>query len=328
MNTAATQQINENNHIIGTEYNDSIDGHEGDDTLEGRSGNDRIEGGAGNDAILGGNGNDKLIGGAGFDFLNGGDGFDTATYGDSFEGISVDLRSGRGSGGTAEGDTLVSIEGIRGSDFNDTIIGNDEANTLIGEDGDDSLFGMDGNDMLFDFGNGNDLLDGGKGNDVILGSSGNNIIVGGKGNDYLKAGSGVDTFEYALGDGSDRIADFDFNRDFVNLLDIGFTPELIMDLLVVDGNNVVLDLSQHRGSGENDTITFVNVNIEDFHADLFVTETAIETRNSSYNDMPSEEIYEEEIATIEQTAPGLEYSVSAIESIDFRTDEYIDYNTF
>ena len=328
MTTAATRQVNENNHIIGTEYNDSIDGHEGDDTLEGRSGNDRIEGGTGNDAILGGNGNDKLIGGAGSDFLNGGDGFDTATYGDSYEGIIIDLRSGRGSGGTAVGDTLVSIEGVRGSNFDDTIIGNDEANTLIGEDGDDSLFGMDGNDMLFDFGNGNDLLAGGKGNDVILGSSGNNVIIGGEGNDYLKAGTGVDTFEYALGDGNDRIANFDFTQDFLDLLDIGFTPKLIMDILVVDGSNVVLDLSQHRGSGENDTITFLDVDIQDFHADLFVTETSSETTSTADNDMPSEAIYEEEITTIKQTAPGLEYSGIAIENIDYCTHETIDYNTF
>jgi Ca2+-binding RTX toxin-like protein len=52
-------------------------------------------------------------------------------------GVSVNLATGRGFGGTAEGDTYVSIENVYGSSFNDTITGNDGANELYGLDGND-----------------------------------------------------------------------------------------------------------------------------------------------------------------------------------------------
>jgi hypothetical protein len=42
-------------------------------------------------------------------------------YGDSTAGVGVNLATGRGVGGSAEGDTLISIENVFGSNFNDTL---------------------------------------------------------------------------------------------------------------------------------------------------------------------------------------------------------------
>ena len=61
---------------------------------------------------------------------------------------------------TAEGgtDTLRNIEGIRGSDFDDTLTGDAAANLIEGGDGDDLLTGNAGDDTL-DGGAGSNTLD-------------------------------------------------------------------------------------------------------------------------------------------------------------------------
>jgi Ca2+-binding RTX toxin-like protein len=109
---------------------------------------DTIFGFGGNDWIFGQGGDDILQGGDGADILNGGDGVDTANYGDSPMGVIVNLATGNGSGGTAEGDTLVNIENITGSWFNDFLAGNYKANVLSGGWGNDSLNGGAGADIL------------------------------------------------------------------------------------------------------------------------------------------------------------------------------------
>ena len=116
-------------------------------------GDDIIFGFGGSDQIFAKGGNDILQGGDGHDYLNGGDGIDTANYGDSPEGVIVNLAyvnpwTGYGFGGTAEGDTLVGIENITGSWFNDFLTGNSGANVLSGGWGNDSLQGGAGADTL------------------------------------------------------------------------------------------------------------------------------------------------------------------------------------
>src|SRR5262245_25384463 len=71
---------------------------------------DMIYGVGGNDHIFGGDDNDYITGGLGADRIDGGDGIDTARYDDSSEGVVVNLATGIGVGGTAEGDKLISIE--------------------------------------------------------------------------------------------------------------------------------------------------------------------------------------------------------------------------
>jgi Ca2+-binding RTX toxin-like protein len=144
----------------------NIPGTDGDDTLYGTSDPDTVTG-------LGGN--DTLIGFAGADSLDGGSGTDTAFYFDSSAGVAVNLATGKGTGGSAQGDTLVSIENLWGSDYNDTLTGNDGANDLHGLDGSDILKG----------GGGADSLDGGSGDDILKGGGGADSFEGGTGNDTV-----------------------------------------------------------------------------------------------------------------------------------------------
>ena len=82
----------------------------GDDTLIGRRGNDLLKGQGGDDLLNGGKGRDILDGGAGFD---------TAQYADASGGVHVELWSGLGVIGEANGDQLLQIEAVIGSNFND-----------------------------------------------------------------------------------------------------------------------------------------------------------------------------------------------------------------
>ncbi|TIH15591.1 tandem-95 repeat protein [Marinifilum sp. JC120] len=107
-----------------------------------------LRGTAENDQIFGGAGNDTLIGYSGSDVLNGRAGVDIASYKDSAEGVSVNLATSEMSGGDAENDTLVSIEGVEGSKYSDTLVGNEESNVLISGGGNDSLRGNGGEDTF------------------------------------------------------------------------------------------------------------------------------------------------------------------------------------
>ena len=83
--------------------------------------------------------------------------------------------------------------------------------TLSGSARDDAVHGGSGNDELAG-GGGSDEIIGGAGSDVLFGGSGADILVGGSGDDHLSGGSAQgdddesgDTFQFALGDGVDRI---------------------------------------------------------------------------------------------------------------------------
>ena len=90
-------------------------------TINGTNSGDSLYGGAAADVINGLNGNDTLKGFGGADRLDGGNGIDTVFYGDSTAGVGINLATGRGVGGSAQGDTLISIENVFGSNFNDTL---------------------------------------------------------------------------------------------------------------------------------------------------------------------------------------------------------------
>ena len=80
--------------------------------------------------IKGLSGDDVLQGYGDADTIDGGDGIDTVIYGGSVLGVSVSLFNGVAHGGDAEGDTLISIENLRGSNYADTLVGNNDANVL------------------------------------------------------------------------------------------------------------------------------------------------------------------------------------------------------
>src|SRR5262245_34364569 len=139
------------------------------------NGTDVIVGNAGKDTIFGLGGDDMIKGGGGADYIDGGAGVDTATYEDSNAGVQVSLQAGKGSGGTAEGDTLVNIE------------------NLVGSSHDDWLFGDAGDNKL----------EGGAGNDILKGAGGHDTLIGGAGDDVLNSNGLGDKFDG--GDGNDTV---------------------------------------------------------------------------------------------------------------------------
>ena len=205
-------------------------------------------------------------GGLGADTLNGGAGFDRASYEGAASGGGARLDGGA-NWGMAAGDVFANIEGLIGSDFNDTLIGNASANALTGGDGNDRLFGLGGDDLLTG-GEGVDTLDGGAGFDTasfgdsasfvgarldggvnwgaaagevfvgiegLVGSSFGDVLIGSAGANALEGRAGVDNL-YGLG-GADR---FVFSGP-------GFGADIVRDFQ----NGVdLLDFSRHAGVDE------------------------------------------------------------------------------
>jgi Ca2+-binding RTX toxin-like protein len=127
---------------------ENVYGSESNDYFSGDAGANVLEGAGGDDELYGRGGSDVLRGGAGADRLNGGDGSDTVSYWYSSVGVTVDLATGEGHGGDAEGDTLIGFEVLSGSQGNDHLTGNSFANTLQGWNGNDVLEGGGGKDVL------------------------------------------------------------------------------------------------------------------------------------------------------------------------------------
>ncbi|WP_432448300.1 hypothetical protein [Aliiroseovarius marinus] len=163
--------------LLGENGNDTLHGGDGNDTLEGGDGNDHLHGDDGDDILRGGNGDDVLSGGAGADQFIGGAGTDTLDYSGISGGVTIDFRTGVGTG-NALGDTIHSIEVIGGSNANDNIGGTDDSETLQGNAG-------------------NDVLKGHMGDDSLYGGTGDDVLIGGVGADVMFGGTGMDTVSYA-----------------------------------------------------------------------------------------------------------------------------------
>lgn len=235
--------------VAGSPQNDTIRGDNDQDFLLGKDGADVLAGRGGDDHLYGENGPDILIGGEGADYLNGGGGRDYALYGQSPIGLVIDMTDPSASTGEAYGDVFEKVEGIAGTDYNDSIVGNDVQNFLFGRDGNDTLIGNGGDDHLYGD-NGGDRLEGGIGNDVLGG------------------GGGPDTFVFTSG--QDLILDFQDDADTIELdSDLwGGTPlsaaEVLAYASVVDGD-VVFDF------GNGNTLTIENfTNISALEDDLLI----------------------------------------------------------
>ena len=198
------------------------------DVLEGNDGGNRLSGGGGNDRLLGRGGDDVLEGGAGADRLDGGLGADTVSYSGSDGAVTVDLGEGTVEGGHAEGDVIVNIENVLGSNYGDMLEGDGGANRLSG----------------------------GGGNDRLLGRGGDDVLEGGAGADRLSGGAGVDTVSYSgsdeavtvyLSDGTGKRghAEGDVIVDVENVLGSGYGDVLGGD----DGANRLF------GGGGNDRLS-------------------------------------------------------------------------
>ena len=177
---------------------ENLDGSGHDDSLTGDSGANILRGNAGDDRLYGNDGHDTLIGGAGADLMNGGAGIDLADYSGSALGVQIGLGGAAGSGGDAAGDTLVDIENLLGSSFDDMLTGNAGANLISGGTGDDSLHGEAGEDVL-QGGDGGDALYGGDDDDQLYGDAGDDLILGEHGHDTAHGGDGNDRILGGIG---------------------------------------------------------------------------------------------------------------------------------
>lgn len=244
--------------------NDIIDTGLEDDIVYAGAGNDTITGGAGDDTLYGDDGDDTFIGGEGTDTHYGGAGQDTIDYSDSDAAVNVDLTNSTYSGGDAEGDSGSGIDGIIGSDYDDTLIGFDSqgsgadpyTNILDGGAGDDYIDGRDGDDILYG-GEGSDTILGGGGDDQIDGGTGDDTIYGGAGRDNIQGGAGDDTIyggadaDYIQGGaGNDTIYVGDGDRADGG----GGNDTFIFDPSDIDGDMITVDGSENNDSGVGDTL--------------------------------------------------------------------------
>ena len=242
-----------------------LSGLDGNDTIRGFNGNDLLMGGKGNDNLDGGAGHDMLIGAEGADVLTGGGGVDTVSYVTSKAPIIVNLATGIGTGGDAQGDVLSSIENLIGTALpfgdqeglydlrgrpilertGDKLTGNDADNIISGLGGADKIDGGAGDDTLYGdakdasapLGNASDFeedrLFGGLGNDTLFGQTGNDELDGGEGQDILNGG-----------DGNDHLLTFDTSSidvldggTGINRLSADYSDKTVPIIFIAGGNN-------------------------------------------------------------------------------------------
>jgi Ca2+-binding RTX toxin-like protein len=294
-----TANLNLGTDLVGFDGADILNGANGDDQLFGDNyAGILVTGDA--DTLNGGDGNDRLEGGAFGDVLNGGAGVDTIVYHDSAAAVTINLATGAASGGEAQGDTLIDIENVNGTAFDDVLTGSAAANRLDGRNGDDILAGLGGADALIG-GAGVDLADysasssgvtinlqsgTGSGGDAqgdtlsgienvvgsahadrLTGAAGVNILTGGDGDDILAGlggadqligGVGTDTADYSVsgagvtvnlgsGGGSGGDAEGDTLSSIESAIGSGFADRLIGTAIANrldggDGDDVLIGL--------------------------------------------------------------------------------------
>jgi Ca2+-binding RTX toxin-like protein len=162
-------------------------------------------------AVSGSDGNDRLFSSSGADAFDGGIGVDTIDYRDSVARISLNLVLTSGQAG-AGGDSVINVENIAGSAFNDALTGNNVANRLEGRDGNDILIGLDGDDIL-DGGAGANSISGGAGNDTLIVSADGNELQGGAGSDIYVVVGRTDTIIENANEGTDELRTTSFIYD-------------------------------------------------------------------------------------------------------------------
>jgi Ca2+-binding RTX toxin-like protein len=281
-----------NDTLTGDAGDNTLRGREGDDTLDGGAGYDRVDyrnasgsvtvslvtgtstGADGNDtftnmeAIGGGAFNDILTGDAGINYLrgqegddtlDGGGGSDSADYKNAIGSVTVNLATGRSSGADGN-DTLISIEEIGGSSFDDTLTGDTSDNFIRGQTGNDTIdggagfdwidyrratgsvtvslatgqsSGADGNDSFINV----EAIGGSSFNDILIGNAENNTLRGREGDDTLDGGVGSDVADYRNATGSVTVN-----------LDTGLSSG-------ADGNDTLISIEHISGSIFNDILT-------------------------------------------------------------------------
>ena len=215
-------------------------------SMNGYCGADTLAGSAWDDTLLGGAGNDYLSGGAGDDHLDGGAGLDYADFRDTVGGgVSIKLNQGTAWGNFSGRDTLVNIENIWGSIYNDKIVGTNDRNILIGGGGHDNIEAWGGDDVIY----------GGWGHDVLNGGDGDDYLHGDHFDDIYTGGAGADTFVFQQH--KDTITDFSAAEgDMILFADVLWgggarTDAQLLAYALVVGGDLVFDF----GFGQTLTLT-------------------------------------------------------------------------
>ena len=233
--------------ILGSSGDDEFGGSKGNDTINGGAGIDLLNfdkfseavtvnlstghaitsygnsvisniedigGSAYSDILTGNAGNNQIQGFGGADKIDGGAGFDTVVYFDASSAVNVNLATGVVSGGSGN-DTLISIERVIGSRFNDVLTGSNANEFFLGGVGNDTINGGGGVDTVeYNFvgsgvivnlttgsssgGGGNDIISniesisGSVFDDTLIGNDLDNVLDGGNGSDTLDGGKGSD----------------------------------------------------------------------------------------------------------------------------------------
>jgi hypothetical protein len=194
----------------------------GEDVLHGGAKNDNLYGGADNDSFFGNSGNDLFHGGDHGLPVGLADGIDTVDYFDfALTGVVVDLLGGASSDGQGGTDTLISIEVVIGTDFDDTYKASNTTQRIEAGEGVDTVdFSgrTDAVDVDLSTGQGNvELIDvenliGSQAADQLYGDNEANEIEGGDGADEIDGGGDADTIYGGAGDdwidgGNDDVQD-------------------------------------------------------------------------------------------------------------------------
>lgn len=173
--------------------------------ITGNAGDNRLNGGAGRDDVQGGQGDDLLIDKRGGDRLSGGTGDDI--YRLFAPGSRLDELADEGY------DRVISEVSLTLRFHSQHI----EDLKLVGNGAVDGT--GNGLDNILTGNHAANALDGAWGDDLLIGRAGGDRLTGHRGDDVMTGGKGRDVFVFAShhGPGTDRITDFDPNRDQIHL---------------------------------------------------------------------------------------------------------------
>lgn len=158
--------------------------------------------------LVGDERNNVFEGGPGADRIDGQSGSDTASYLHANSGVEVSLETGKGYTGHAKGDTLISIENIIGSEFDDILIASKDGS-------------------------------------YIDGRAGANIIVTGGGKDTVKLGKGVDIIHVHNSQKMLYVIDFEEGDD--HLLLLGALNKNEISIEEYEKKNTIIKMSKSGG---------------------------------------------------------------------------------
>ena len=284
---------------LSNQYSSSSDpsdhyatGSGGDASGDRFRGFENIQGGMGSDRLTGDQYNNVLWGGPGADTLDGGGttDHDTISYEDSPRGVTINLASGTGRGGDAEGDRFSNIERVMGSAHDDTFIASDDDQVFHGgvnakddpetknvdesKDSDtvsyaglkdvgvsinlanfdniENLIGSNANDTLTGDGNPN-RIEGADGVDTLAGLAGNDNLIGGPGDDIIGGGDGFDLLNGGPG------ADYLEGDATDEARTVDYQRDNVQSFWSVEGGRADIDANpavDYEGEYRGDTVTY------------------------------------------------------------------------